>query len=117
MRFLSAIHLSMAMHLIPEKMDALGRRLVPASDPRHSDKAAAFRQACADDNCKAVNQMLADALAEYLGTKELIYGLDQYCGKFGIEIADLSRKSDFEIIHAIASHRTKILERLAQEGV
>lgn len=109
--------LRIAMYKMPEQTKRLGRRLSMPGSAQSVPTMKAFEKACEECDVEQVNQMLDNAICEYLGASDgVINALTSYCAKFGIHV-DLFGKSWLDRLHTVASYRKEIRTRLEQEGL
>ena len=79
-------------------------------------KAVEFRRAVDQLDSSRANDLIEEALREYLGETNIALGLRKYLRKFGINEA-IEDMGDREALRCIASHRDEIDAILKKKGL
>ena len=110
MSFFSTSALTVAVHKCPHEIDAVADRL-PSQE-----ESTAFKDACRAYDKDNANQLIENALKQYLKSAGLLLALENFCGKFAIK-ADFYRKSLPDMLLFIASHEAEISRKLNEKGI
>lgn len=107
MIYFSSIRLAMAKNNCADTLQQIAGLL--------GDKASQFSEAVNSSDGEKLDAMIDDAIQAYTGEQNVIFGLQQFCNKFGLSL-EHPAASEWEYLRLISDNRDKISQILTENG-